>query len=67
MESTKLHAAIPCSPNMGHLVSVLEPGKCLAIHHSLEVTILVNPNYSIPQLPLNTSASANSLQSTSPA
>ncbi|GFY87699.1 UDP-Glycosyltransferase superfamily protein [Actinidia rufa] len=41
METTNLHAAMLCSPGMGHLIPVLELGKRLLTNHSLHVTILV--------------------------
>ncbi|GFY86569.1 UDP-Glycosyltransferase superfamily protein [Actinidia rufa] len=41
METTNLHAAMLCSPGMGHLIPVLELGKRLLTNHSLQVTILV--------------------------
>ncbi|KAI3722775.1 hypothetical protein L2E82_33856 [Cichorium intybus] len=40
MPLKKLHAAILCSPGVGHLVPVLLLGRRLVTHHNLRVTIL---------------------------
>ncbi|KAI3722777.1 hypothetical protein L2E82_33859 [Cichorium intybus] len=40
MSLKKLHAAILCSPGVGHLVPVLLLGRRLLTHHNLHVTIL---------------------------
>ncbi|KAM5576248.1 anthocyanidin 3-O-glucosyltransferase 5-like [Rosa sericea] len=43
MEITNQHAALLCSPGMGHLVPVLELGKRLVTHQNFTVTIFVVP------------------------
>ncbi|CAH1429834.1 unnamed protein product [Lactuca virosa] len=40
MPPKKLHAAILCSPGVGHLVPVLLLGRRLINHHNLHVTVL---------------------------
>ncbi|XP_023759842.1 anthocyanidin 3-O-glucosyltransferase 5 [Lactuca sativa] len=40
MSPKKLHAAILCSPGVGHLVPVLLLGRRLINHHNLHVTVL---------------------------
>ncbi|KAG5415078.1 hypothetical protein IGI04_002645 [Brassica rapa subsp. trilocularis] len=39
MHNTKLHAAILANPGMGHVITVIELGKCLAGSDSFNVTI----------------------------
>ncbi|KAL3725855.1 hypothetical protein ACJRO7_030831 [Eucalyptus globulus] len=40
----KLHAALLSSPGMGHLIPVMELGKCLVANHGFEVTVFVIPS-----------------------
>ncbi|KAK3416040.1 hypothetical protein EUGRSUZ_H01247 [Eucalyptus grandis] len=40
----KLHAALLSSPGMGHLIPIMELGKCLVADHGFEVTIFVVPS-----------------------
>ncbi|RXI07299.1 hypothetical protein DVH24_026435 [Malus domestica] len=42
--SSKQHAAILCSPGMGHLIPVLELGKRLVTHLNFAVTIFISPS-----------------------
>ncbi|TQE09117.1 hypothetical protein C1H46_005270 [Malus baccata] len=42
--SSKQHAAILCSPGMGHLIPVLELGKQLVTHQNFAVTIFIFPS-----------------------
>jgi coniferyl-alcohol glucosyltransferase len=39
MDISKPHAALLSSPGMGHLIPILELGKCLVTHHNFIVTI----------------------------
>ncbi|XAR73896.1 Anthocyanidin 3-O-glucosyltransferase [Bertholletia excelsa] len=67
MESSKLHAALLCSPGMGHLIPLLELGKRLVSDHGIQVTILVVTTHTSPAEsqylhPSNTSVNSNLLQ-----
>ncbi|KAF8028720.1 hypothetical protein BT93_E1392 [Corymbia citriodora subsp. variegata] len=51
---TKTRIAILASPGMGHLIPVLELGRCFAVHHRFLVTIFVvttDPSTAQSQLP----------------
>ncbi|KAI3412348.1 UDPGT domain-containing protein [Psidium guajava] len=53
MPTLKPHAALLASPGMGHLIPVVELGKCLANHHGFDVTVfVVAPDSSIEESPI---------------